>query len=364
MVINRRRFLQMSGAFAGAALLPGAGRTQERFIAVQGPWRKFDITTALTFTKPKGKAQAWIPVPAVNADDWARALGSDWVTNAKVARLDRDEASGVELVYMQWDENETSATAQISSHAETRDRITEFTRPIKAEPLSEEDRRRYTAAVSFMPHDVWLRETATKITENAKTDLGKAKAIYEWIVEEQSCDVTDLRMLVGGADRSGAFPQSCDYLTSLFVGLARVSGLPAREIYGLRVAPSQFGFESLGAVPADITAKTHSRGEVWLADYGWVPATPGDVRRVIRDEASGNLELTDPKAVSARVTLFGAWEGNWVAYNMANDFALPEGEGAAVPFLIRPRVMTSAGLLGEEQTQDYSFRLAARELPA
>jgi transglutaminase-like putative cysteine protease len=364
MLINRRRFLQIGGAFAGAVLLPGTGRTQERFIAAQGPWRKFDITTALKFTKPKGRAQAWIPVPAVNADDWARALGSDWETNAKVARLDQDEASGVELVYLEWDENETAAAVQISSHAETRDRITDFTRPTKAEPLSGDDRSRYTAPVSFMPHDGWLRETATKITENAKTDLGKAKAIYEWIVEEQSCDVSDLRTLVGGADLVGGLRRSCDYLTSLFVGLARVSGLPAREIYGVRVAPSQFGFESLGAVPDDITAKTHSRGEVWLADYGCVPATPGDVRRVIRDEAVGGLELTDPKAVSARVTLFGAWEGNWVAYNMANDFALPDGQGATVPFLIRPRVMTAAGLLGGEQTPGYSLRLAATELPA
>jgi hypothetical protein len=168
MLINRRRFLQIGGAFAGAVLLPGTGRTQERFIAAQGPWRKFDITTALKFTKPKGRAQAWIPVPAVNADDWARALGSDWETNAKVARLDRDEASGVELVYLEWDENETAAAVQISSHAETRDRITDFTRPTKAEPLSGDDRSRYTAPVSFMPHDGWLRETATKITENAK----------------------------------------------------------------------------------------------------------------------------------------------------------------------------------------------------
>jgi transglutaminase-like putative cysteine protease len=364
MVINRRRFLQLSGVFAGAALLPGAVRAQERFITTQGPWRKFDLATELKFAKPKGKAQAWIPVPAVNEDDWSRALGSDWETNAKVARLEEDEASGVDLVYLEWDENETAAMVRISSHAETRDRATDFTRPLETAELPKAERDRYTAPVSFMPHDSWLRETAAKITENAKTDLGKAKALYEWIVEEQTCQISDLKTLVGSSNSAAPTPEGCDYLNSLFVGLARVSGLPAREIYGVRAAPSRFGFESLGAVPADVTAKTHSRGEVWLSDYGWVPATPGDVRRVIRDEAPGELELTDPKAVSARMTLFGAWEGNWIAYNMANDFVLPNSGGTAVPYLIRPRVVTADGVMAESLADGYNLKLAAKELPA
>jgi transglutaminase-like putative cysteine protease len=130
------------------------------------------------------------------------------------------------------------------------------------------------------------------------------------------------------------------------------------------VAASQFGYESLGAMPDDVTAETHSRAEVWLADYGWVPATPGDVRRVIGGEGTGNLALTDPRVVAARVTLFGAWEGNWVAYNMANDFLLPDSTGVSVPFLIRPRIITSAGLLEENAPGGFTYKLATKELPS
>jgi hypothetical protein len=35
-------------------------------------------------------------------------------------------------------------------------------------------------------------------------------------------------------------------LNALYVGLARAVGLPARDVYGIRIAPSKFGYKSLG----------------------------------------------------------------------------------------------------------------------
>lgn len=364
METDRRCFLQLSGMLAGAALLPCPVWSQERFITAPGPWRKFDISTEIRFPKPEGRAQAWLPVPSLTVDDWVKALGSDWQTNAADARVETVADADLDLVYLEWDGPATEATATLSSHAETRDRLTDFTKPVETEPLGDEARSRYTAPASFAPHTRWLQETAASITENAQTDLGKAKAIYEWIVEERTCETDDLKVLFGAADMEMETPQGCDYLTTLFVHLARVSGLPAREVYGVRAAPSQFGFDSLGAIPKDITAETSARAEVWLGNYGWVPASPGDVRRVIRSEAPGNLELTDAKVVSARVTLFGAWEGNWVAYNMANDFTLPASDGAKVPFLTAPRIRTANGWLHEAETPGFHYRVTASELPA
>ncbi len=364
MEIDRRRLLQLSGALAGAYLLPRGARGQERFIPRQGPWRKFDLVSQLKIAKPKGKLQVWMPVPSVSEDDWSKALGSDWTTNAKVAKLWQDKQTGADCVYLEWDDSEPEATAEISSHAETRDRVTDFTRPQKADALAEAERQRFLGSVSFMPLDERLKETAAKITQNAETDLGKAKAIYEWIIEERTCDAGDLPSLPARTDALPSEPQDCDYLNSLFVGLCRVSGVPARAIYGVRVAPSQFAYDSLGAVSEDITAKTHARAEVWLAEYGWVPVDPADVRRVIRDEPPGDLPLTDPKAVAARTTLFGAWEGNWIAYNMGNDIVLPGSDGLKVPYLNRPIVKTPAGLIGKEMPKGFSYKLMANELPA
>jgi transglutaminase-like putative cysteine protease len=343
--------------------MPHLARAQERFITIQGAWRKFEIITQLKFAKPDQSAQAWIPVPSVNQDDWSKALGSDWKTNAKTARLEEGE-TGADLVYLEWDESEAEAIAEISSHSETRDRLIDFTRPVAATPLTDEEQRLYTTPTSVLPQTDRLRKMAATAVENAETDLGKAKAIYEWIAREQTCDTSDLKTLLGGAETSGAIPQDCDYLNRLFVGLAQVSGLPAREIYGIRVAPSEYGFESLGAQPEDVTARLHNRSEVWLASYGWVPVDPADLLRLVRYEPPGNLELTAPVAVSARVTLFGAWEGNWVAYNMAHDITLPESGGVTQPIFVRPVVRIGAAAPMQAKAPEITYKLIANELPA
>src|SRR4029453_8127037 len=99
----------------------------------------------------------------------------------------------------------------------------------------------------------------------------------------------------------------CADLNALFVGLARAAGLPARDLYGLRVAPSA-QFPSLGRAGGNVTTAQHCRAEVGADGYGWVPVDPADVRKVILEEKKAP---TDPAVVKARETLFGSWEPNW-----------------------------------------------------
>lgn len=343
--------------------MPRLGSAQERFLVVQGDWRKFDIVTRISFPKLDTAAQAWVPVPAFDQEEWSKTLGSDWTTNATTARLEQTE-SGAGVVYLQWNEEAPEAVAEISSHAETRNRLTDFTRPEQAQALPDDERARFTSPVSVMPHGETLRNMAAKATENAETDLGKAKAIYESIAIEQNCETGDLKTLLGGVDTSSGIPQDCDYLNRLFVGLCRVSGLPAREIFGIRVAPSEFGFESLGAMPSDITTRLHSRAEVWLENYGWVPVDPADLHRLIRYEPPGSLAMTDPRVVLARETLFGAWEGNWVAYNIGHDVKLPDLDGTVLPSFTRPLVRIGAGVPTGTTAPGITCTITATELPA
>jgi transglutaminase-like putative cysteine protease len=366
--MNRRDLLKL-GVLAGAALIPRGVRGQERFISKQGPWRKFEVVTRIEFTQPQMKLQAWVPVPSVSQDDWSKPLGSDWKTNAKVAKLAHDEATGTDLAYFEWAESKEPPVAEVSSHVSTRDRLTDFTRPAKPTPLTDAERRQFTTLSASMrsgywAHDNRLHATASGIIANAKTDLGKAKAIYEWIVEKESCAAGDLAVFQDAAPPDLAERWDCGYLNSIFVALARVSGLPAREYYGIRVAPSLSGYESLSAISENITVKEHRRAEVWLEDYGWVPVDPGDVRTVIRDEPPGTLTLEAPKVVAARVTLFGAWEGNWVAYNMAEDYTLPNSDGVKVPYIARPMTRNASGWLDERKRDAFTYKIMAKELPA
>ena len=89
-----------------------------------------------------------------------------------------------------------------------------------------------------------MKATAIDITKNAKTDVEKARAIYEWIVDNtfrtpktRGCGVGDIRFMLESRDLGG----KCADLNALYVGLARAAGLPARDVYGIRVAKSEMG---------------------------------------------------------------------------------------------------------------------------
>jgi hypothetical protein len=57
---------------------------------------------------------------------------------------------------------------------------------------------------------------------------------------------------------------------------------PARDAYGVRVAPLVFGYKELGPGGANITQTHHYRAEVFLAGFGWAPMDRADVTKVHR----------------------------------------------------------------------------------
>src|ERR671929_238751 len=91
---------------------------------------------------------------------------------------------------------------------------------------------------------------------------------------------------------------------------SRAAGIPARDVYGLRVAPSSLGYRSLGLSSENATKAQHCRAEVYLTGFGWVPVDPADVRKVVLEEPPGGLAIDDERVVRARQRLFGSWEMN------------------------------------------------------
>ena len=94
------------------------------------------------------------------------------------------------------------------------------------------------------------RRPRSVITADARTDEEKARRIYEWVVENtfrdpetRGCGVGDVKSMLELGDLGG----KCADLNALFVGLARAAGLPARDVYGIRVAKSAFGYREPGS---------------------------------------------------------------------------------------------------------------------
>jgi transglutaminase-like putative cysteine protease len=226
--------------------------------------------------------------------------------------------------------------------------------------------RKYLEPTALLPTDGIVAETAQQIVEGQRGDVAKARAIYEWIVDNtfrdpkvKGCGLGDIRTMLETRYLGG----KCADLNALYVGLARAAGLPARDVYGVRCADSA-EFRSLGKA-GDISRAQHCRAEVHLTGYGWVPVDPADVRKVVLEERpGGSIPLTDPAVVKARAKLFGAWEMNWLAYNYAHDVSLPGSQGKPLPFLMYPQAETASERKDSLDPASFRYTIVSREVAA
>jgi transglutaminase-like putative cysteine protease len=366
MSIDRRELLKAGLAVSAAAALPHPARAAAGFAPQPGAWHNFEVLTRLEIVKADDKTQAWIPVPAVNEPDWFKSLGSAWTSGGRAA-LVREPKYGAEMLHVQWTDGEKNPVVEVTSRIATRDRAIDFAKPGRPAPLSPAERDRNTQGTKLIPVDGIVKQTSDKIVAdaNAKTDIEKARAIYEWIVDHtyrdtavRGCGIGDIAAML----RTGNLGGKCADLNALYVGLARAAGLPARDVYGIRVAPSRFGYKSLGTGSAVITKAQHCRSEVYLAGFGWVPVDAADVRKVVLEEPPTNLAIDDPKVVAARKALFGSWETNWLAYNFAHDVALPGSRGPKLGFLMYPQAETASLRLDCLDPDNFKYTITAKEL--
>ncbi len=74
--------------------------------------------------------------------------------------------------------------------------------------------------------------------------------------------------------------------------------------------------------------------------------------------------LTDRKVTDARKALFGSWETNWRAYNVAHDLDLPGVKGPRLEFPMYPQAETAAGRFDWLDPDTFKYTLTAREVSA
>jgi transglutaminase-like putative cysteine protease len=213
-----------------------------------------------------------------------------------------------------------------------------------------------------------VRETALQATRGAKTDLEKTRAIYNWVVQNtyrepkvRGCGTGDIKDMLETGNMGG----KCGDINALFVGLCRAAGVPARDVYGIRLVPSAFGYKELSGNPANLKSAQHCRAEVYLTGYGWVAMDPADVGKVMRLETPEWLKTTQhPVVAPVNKALFGGWEGNWLAFNTAHDLKLPGSNGKKLGFFMYPNAENAKGRIDQLDPDNFKYTINARELKA
>ncbi len=167
----------------------------------------------------------------------------------------------------------------------------------------------------LVPLDDTIRQLANSVTAGSRTDLDKARAIYDYVVATMAYDKSGTGW--GNGDiywACSAKRGNCTDFHALFIGLCRAAGLPAKFEIGLPLPPGRGTGEIAGY---------HCWAEFYLRGYGWVP--------VDASEAKKHLEKKD--------YFFGAHDENRVQLSAGRDLVLsPKQAGAPLNYFVYPYV--------------------------
>jgi len=359
--MNRRHFFRSASAVS--ACLAFSKRGYLFGDSTPSGWRTFEVTTRVEVLRPSGITRIWIPAALVAETPFQKTLTNTFNAEGGTAKNIERQVDALGIISAEF-RSGVRPILTVTSRIITKNYLVDLSAPGKAPKEAQAELEYFLRPTKLLPTDGIVKERALEITRGAKTDVEKARAIYEWIVDNtfrnpktRGCGAGDIRFMLESRDLGG----KCADLNALFVGLARAAGLPARDVYGIRVAKSDLGYKSLGPSTEMVTKAQHCRAEVYLSGYGWVPVDPADVRKIVLEEPPGNLSLDDAMVKNARTRLFGSWEMNWMAYNFAHDVTLPGSNGAPVGFLMYPQAETADGRLDCLDPDGFKYEIKSRE---
>ncbi|HLY36788.1 MAG TPA: transglutaminase-like domain-containing protein [Candidatus Binatia bacterium] len=177
-----------------------------------------------------------------------------------------------------------------------------------------------------------VRAIARRETRGKKTVSAQARALYDWVYDHMQYDKSVPGYGLGDIPYCLKVGKgNCTDFHTLFIALARSSGIPARWNMGFPVA---YGPPATGeqAVPG-----YHCWAEFYAPGAGWVPVDISEARK--------HPELKD--------YFFGGLSGNRVLFTRARDFLLePDGTGQRRNYLIYPVARAD----GADVKADWTFR--------
>lgn len=371
---SRRDLIKTASAALILARVPsisGHAHAQEaprRFEPRPEGWRTFEVTTTVQLRESRGKAVIWLPVPSINTA-WQRTQDSSWSGNGSDMYLAADGDTGARILVATFDAATSQPTIVLTHRVQTQNRAADWsqraTTPV-FDPVDPADLRRWIQPSGLITTDGIVRKVANQIVAGARSDREKVQRIYDWVIvstyrepKVRGCGVGDIKTMLETGNLSG----KCADINALFVGLCRAVGVPARDIYGIRLVPSAFGYRELGGNPASLKGAQHCRAEVYLKSHGWVAMDPADVTKVMRQETPEWIkDAGHPLVAPVRKALFGSWEGNWMAYNSASNVALPGAVQGKLPFFMYPQAQTDAGARDPYDPDAFAYQITAREV--
>lgn len=262
-------FTRISGALLCALLaFPCASMAKER---------SGEVELAVTVAAPDDSkdVRVWLPYPT---SDSVQDISNVRIKgNFSQSGIYREKETGNLALYAEWTTPTKDRAITLTFDATGRELIRKDFPAV--EPAIPVEIQEYLKSTRFIPTDGKVREIALSITNDKQKISEKARAVYQWVVENtvrdpdvKGCGTGEVEKVL--AKRGG----KCADISSVFVSIARAAGVPAREVFGLRLGKKD---------EEDMTSGHHCWSEFYVPGYGWVPADAADVRKIMLADKLG-----------------------------------------------------------------------------
>lgn len=280
--------------------------------------RDFELTyTARITDLPAGarKVEVWLPYPT---SDEQQTVTVTEVSSPVPHQILKDPRYQNSILYLSVsDPQQSELTVNMKVRVQRRELLRSGLAGKTAhgkEPLPPEVAR-WLKPERLVPINEQIRKLAFEVTRGKKTDLEKARAIYDYVVDTMSYDKSGTGW--GNGDiywACDAKRGNCTDFHALFTGLNRAVGIPARFEIGFPVPPDR-GQGEIGGY--------HCWAQFYLAGQGWIPVDASEAR----------------KHPEKRDYFFGALDENRVQFTIGRDLVLsPRQAGDPLNYFIYPYV--------------------------
>ena len=338
-----KKLLNRSVAWAGllgaCVVLPGFRNDPPAPIAPIVRSRTFVlITTATVPAAPAGTTalDLWLPLPHSDASQDVRNLRIEAPGPYKIEQ----GAYGNQMLHLRPSAVPTVPlvvrfTAQITRREHLNPLATAAApaaKPAKNEK-ADPDLARWLAPDRLVPLDPQIRRQAQEVVAKtpAKTNLEKARAIYEHVVSTVTYDKTGQGWGRGDIYYAcDARRGNCTDFHAIFIGYCRAVGIPARFSIGLPLPAGHGQGEIKGY---------HCWAEFFTPETGWVPVDASEAAK-------------DP---SRRNYFFGAHDENRVEFTRGRDVVLaPRQAAAPLNYFVYPYAEADGKPLDVARTYEFS----------
>lgn len=299
------------------------------------PLRSFEFTylTRIPALPSDAKtSRIWIPLPQ---SDRYQTIGEPRIVSPFAYTKHRDPEYGNEYLYLQLPAAKVSEPANVSISFD----VTRYEHRVALEAGSavqqphanSKDLRRFLQPDRRVPLQGIIGELSAEETRGIPDPLAKARAIYNYVTATMRYDKSGTGWGNGDAIWAcNAKRGNCTDFHSLFIGMVRAAGIPARFEIGFPLPAGQHD----GAIPG-----YHCWAQFYVEPYGWIPV-----------DASEAWKHPDKKNY-----FFGAHDDNRVQFTVGRDIRLdPPQQGDPLNYFIYPYAEVDGKPFALES--EFSFR--------